>query len=437
MDGSSLFTEDFAEEPWWWRTSPPMPMGAGSIPSDVDVAVVGSGITGLSAAIHLARAGRSVIVFDAERPGYGASTRNFGVIGRSLQHSFTGLMAKFGEARATTVYRELHAAFQSVLDLLSSENISCDFRMAGRFNMAVSERHFSALEREYDAQRRHLGVDAEMVDRRDQHSEIAIAGDYHGGVLIRDLGLLDPGRYHEGLLKTAASLGAQIAAETPVLGLRPEASSVEVRLSNRVLRARDVVVATNGYTSPATPWLRRRLVPFSSFVIATEELPAALVQRLLPGNRNFTEATRNPFYMRQSPDGRRILFGGLTGPMPRDGLRAVAARLVVNLNRMLPNLGTVRISNVWSGKCAGTFDRYPHLVTRDRVHYAAGYCFAGLPMGTYFGKKVADRIAGSTGGDSLFSERRFPTLPFYNGSPWFLPALFRHYARQDAALRKS
>jgi glycine/D-amino acid oxidase-like deaminating enzyme len=430
-----VFAADYAERPYWWDTAPRPRIVPAAFPRSADVAIVGSGVTGLSAAIVLARAGRSVVVFDAEDAGFGASTRNFGVIGRSLQHSFTSLERSRGLDYTLSVYRELQAAFDSVRHVIDEERIDCAFRLAGRFNIAVSPAHFDALAREYDAQRRHLGVDVEMISRQDQRREIAIEGDYHGGALIRDLGLLDPGRYHGGLLKAAMALGVQVMANTPICGLEKDGATIEVRLQAGSMRARDVIVATNGYTGKAFPWVRRRLVPFASFIVATEKLPAELVTRALPGNRNFTEATRNPYFLRQSPDGTRVLFGGMTGS-PNKNLRPIVERLTRFIRDMVPDLGGALISRAWTGNCAGTFDLYPHLAQHEGVHYASGFCFAGLPMGTYLGRKAALKILGSPESTTIFERAAFPTMPLYNGKPWFLPLLFRWYARKDRNLRK-
>ena len=159
-------------------------------------------------------------------------------------------------------------------------------------------------------------------------------------------------------------------------------------------RARDVLVATNGYVDKAVPWLRRRLVPFHGYMVATEPLPR--------GNRSgacrrraglSSSSTTTSSSCAASPDGERLLFGGYTGgPVPN--LKGMARACTGARPRIVPDLAGVRLSHAWTGKCAGTFDLYPHIGVHDGVHFALGYCFAGVPMGSWMGLKVALKIMG-------------------------------------------
>jgi glycine/D-amino acid oxidase-like deaminating enzyme len=191
------------------------------------------------------------------------------------------------------------------------------------------------------------------------------------------------------------------------------------------------VVATNGYTSPAFPWLARRLMPFDAFMIATEPLPPGRIARALPNERTNLDARHNIDFVRRSPDGRQILFGGRTGsrlPTPE----IAAARLRRSLARIFPDLAGVRLEHSWTGRCAGTFDLFPHIGAHQGVHYALGYCFAGVPMGTHFGRKLAHRILGDGEGATAFDALPFPTLPLYRGNAWFMPPLMAAVDLLDA-----
>ncbi len=409
--------------PYWWEAAPRPAFPDTALPASVDVAIVGSGITGLNAARVLAAAGRSVLVLEAEVPGYGGSSRNAGYVGRTLKWSLLSLVERRGMEAAVAIYRELRAAYDAVRETVRAEAIDCAFKVCGRFIAANSARQYDELARELAARKRHLGDEFEMVPRSAQHREIG-SELYHGGALIADLASLDPGRYHLGLLKSALRSGAAIAANASVEAVHGAAGSFEVVTSRGRMRARDVVIATNGYTGRAGGWLRRRVVPFDAFMIATEPLPPERLRRILPQDRTFLDTNHNINFVRRSPDGTRLLFGGRPGSrLPT--AEAAAARLSRELARIFPDLQDVALSHSWTGRCAATFDFFPHMGVHQGIHYALGYCFAGVPMGTHLGRKVALKLLGAKEGGSVFDDRPFPTFPLYNGNPWFVPQLMR------------
>lgn len=417
-------------DPYWWRAAPRPAEPPPPLPPACDVAIVGSGITGLTAALHLARAGRHVVVLEAEAPGHGASSRNAGYVGRTLKHTFGDIAAAEGPERAIAVYRELQQAFDSVLETVAAEGIDCDLRRQGRFVMAATPAQYDALARELELRRRHLGEDFAMLSKADQRSEID-TGRYFGGAVIPDHAGLHPAKYHQGLLDAARRQGAEVVARTAVTGIAGETGALTVTTTRGILEARQVLVATNGYSGGAFAWLQRRLVPFDAYMIATAPLPEAQVAALLPGDRTFIDWNFNVDFVRRAPDDpRRILFGGLTGERNRD-LARMALRLRERLARIFPSLAEVGIDDAWTGRCAGTFDLYPHIGTLAGIHYAAGYCFAGVPMGTWFGIKAAERMLETPGTGSVFADRPFPTMPFHRGGNWWVPLAMRWHSRSD------
>ena len=427
---SDIFTENCRLEPYWWRAAPHERLPAGTPPETVDVAIVGSGITGLTTALHLVEAGRSVVVFDAKEPGYGASTRNAGYVGRTLKHTFGDIVEAAGLNQAIRVYRELMQAFRSVSEAVAKWNIDCHYRKQGRFLMATSPAMYEAMLREFELRRKHLGEPFSPVGRGEQRAEID-TDLYRGGVRIEDHAGLHPGLYHLGLLGNARVLGVLVLGFTHVSAITGSPGSFEVKTSSGHTRARDVLIATNGYTGDLLPWLKRRVIPFDAYVTTTEQLDPALVAKLLPTDRTYIDWNFNVDYIRRAPDDpSRIIFGGLTGERVQD-LRAIAQRLHARLHRIFPSLKRARIDNVWTGRCAGTLDLYPHLGTYQGLHYALGYCFAGVPMGTWFGRKSAERILGKTAEPSVFAERPLPSHPLYWGNPWFVPWAIRILSRHD------
>jgi glycine/D-amino acid oxidase-like deaminating enzyme len=432
---AARLTENFRAEPHWWDAAPRPTAPSHPLPPKVDVAIIGSGITGLNAALHLARNGRHVIVLDRGAPGIGASSRNAGYVGRSFKHSFGKLLRKHGPDFAITVYRELQAAFDAVAETVHTEQIACHFAVCGRYIMAVSAAQYDRVAAECELRRRHLGQDYEMVPRARQHTEIG-SDAYHGGAVIPDLAVLHPGLYHQGLLDRAGIAGTELHPHTEVTGIVANEPGFTLTTSRGTLAARDVIVATNGYTTGITPWLARRVVPFDAFMIATETLPRRLLDRVLPTSRSCLDDNHDIDFIRRSPDGDRILFGGRTGNGQTDPL-IMAGVLQQRLDRLFPDLAGTSLARAWTGRCAGTFDLWPHLGSHKGIIYALGYCFAGIPMGTYLGAKAARRILGAPDAGTIFADRSFPTVPLYSGNPWFVPWVMRAWNWQDARANRS
>lgn len=426
----NFVSSDFQYRPYWWEAAAPTPFRSPTLERDYDVAVVGSGFTGASAALALARGGRSVAIFDQQDPGAGASRRNAGFIGRVLKKTFSEIEASKGLALARATYRELQANYDFTLQLIADETIDCHAGRVGRFVGATSPGHLARLELDLTRLRAELGFAFRMVPRSQVHTEMATES-YCGGVVIPDSGSLHPGLYHKGLVERAVAAGSHLFGQTEVLGVTENADGrLTVRTSQGTVRARDLVIATNGHTPKWLPWHRRRLVPFRAFMAATEEIPADLLKQMIPNRRTIIDSNTNIDFFRVAPDSSRILFGGATTEN-LIGPERIAERLKAILDRVFPRLGDVRLSHVWDGHCAGTFDFVPHLGSRGAVHHGIGYNFAGITAGTRFGHAIASRILGLPSQASVFDTGSFPTIPFYRGDPWFLGLAMRYFAWQD------
>jgi len=207
-----------------------------------------------------------------------------------------------------------------------------------------------------------------------------------------------------------------------------------VQTPRGVVRARDVVIATNGYTGTATPWQRRRVIPIGSYIIATEPLEAEVMDRLFPTDRIASDTCKVVYYYRPSPDRTRILFGGRVSAGETDTLIS-GPRLHHDMCRIFPELSQTRISHSWMGTVAYTFDELAHTGTHDGIHYAMGYCGSGVSMASYLGMRIGQRVLGLAEGQTAFDDLPFPTRPFYTGRPWFLPAAVAWYRWNDARQR--
>ncbi|MGD9508482.1 MAG: NAD(P)/FAD-dependent oxidoreductase [Geminicoccaceae bacterium] len=435
-----ILSESYQEMPYWWVAAPPDRATEirQEIGGTVDVAVVGGGVTGSVAALHLARHGASVIVFDLEGVGEGAARRNAGFLGRTLKRSLEWLEGHEGADVATAVYRELDEALRGLVQFTREESIDCNLRQCGRVISANSETHLKLLIDDLKYMKSRLGYDYDVLGRHDMRTEIASEA-YVGGVVVPDLGSLHPGLYHNGLVEAARAAGVRYVPRAEVRRIESDGPLKRVRTAAGDVTAEHVIVATNGYTSKGLGWFARRVIPFRGFMIATEELPAERIDRVLPNRRTYLDTKLNIDFIRPAPDSNRILFGGMTGSSTRSA-RGLAERLHATLVRILPDLTGVKVDFGWTGYCAGTFDFMPHIGQHDGIHFAMGYNFAGVPIGTHFGVKLARRILAQAGSRSVFERAAFRGNPLYRGSsggsPWFVPLAMRFFDWRDARMAR-
>ncbi|MGR3983760.1 MAG: FAD-binding oxidoreductase, partial [Gammaproteobacteria bacterium] len=265
-----------------------------------------------------------------------------------------------------------------------------------------------------------------------QHAEIDTHF-YHGGAVYPKHASLDPARYHRGLLQCARERGATILAHCAVRHIARAGRGFEITTAKGKLRAAEIVLATGGYSGalpPALKWLRRRIIPVASYLIATEPLPPQTAARLLPNARVVTDSRRLVVYYRLCPQRRRLLFGGRVSAGSA-GLRESALRLRLQMLRIFPHLAAARISHSWMGLVGYTFDELPHLGLRDGMHYAMGYCGSGVSLAGYCGMKIGLRVLGKPGAATALSQPPFPARAYYRRRAWFLPPAVLYYRWRD------
>ncbi|GBQ28516.1 glycine/D-amino acid oxidase [Acetobacter estunensis NRIC 0472] len=419
--------------PYWWRALPADVGFQELLPERVDVAIVGSGFTGLSAALTLARAGRSVVVLEAARPGFGASTRNGGQVGSGNQKfRVQTLIDMMGVKKAEAMLREGVAMLDHIDALVRDEKIDCFFARCGRFRGAVRPEHYEAMARDMEDLRRHAGVESFMVPKAEQHTEIATDFFFGGSVLPQDAAL-HPGRYHAGLSARVIQAGACIAAHAPVSDIVVEPGGFLVQTGRGNLWARDVIIATNGYRQGFDAFCRKRIVPVTSALIATAPMEAERLKALFPSGRVCGNSARVFSYFRTAPDEPRIVWGGRVGRNAGQEEPRAYAHLARDLLKVFPHIADVAVSHGWSGRIGYTFDEFPHLGrTPDGLHYAMGYCGTGVSRSTWFGRKIALQVMGKAEGFSEFTGLRFPSHPFQAVAPMTVPFFEQWYRVRDA-----
>jgi glycine/D-amino acid oxidase-like deaminating enzyme len=401
------------------------------IPETADVAVIGSGFTGLSAARTLAKRGARVAVLESETIGWGASSRNGGMVLTGMKLGVNKLISMYGRERTKRMYAASLSSIDCVEQIVREESIECDFARSGHLEVACKQKHFDDYQRQADIIEVEFNHKLRVVSRSELSAEIG-SSIYFGGMVDEISAGCNPARYVAGLARGALKAGAEIFEHARVQQIQRESHSGEsgwrVSTSRGPLWAHEVFVGTSGYTSSATPELQKKIIPIGSFIITTEILPEKLAHELSPRNRMIYDSKNYLYYYRLTPD-RRMLFGGRAAFFPENDqtIRRSAEILRRGMIGVYPQLRDARIDYVWGGTLDFAFDIMPHAGQMDGMYYAVGYAGHGVAMATYQGQKIAELIASDNQGNDQ-PENPFVGIPFpgaplglYNGKPWFLP----------------
>ena len=418
-----------SHDPYWWDAAPRETPGEVALPKRCDVAIIGAGYAGLSAALTLARAGRSVVVLEALAPGEGASSRSGGMIGHGHRLSYIKLIERFGAQQAKDLIQEGVASLEFAKTLIAGEKIDAFLQVNGRMRGAWTQADLVTMTRDADALRRDLGMAIDVLSKADVSREMA-ADCYQGGVLFRAHGGVHPALFHQGLLQRARAAGVLVVGWTPVSAVRREATGFVVVTGRGSVYAATVVATTNGYTGRVTQALARRLVAIPSFMIATEAIGSERVRALIPNGRMIVETREKHLYYRPSPDGTRIVLGGRAAlhPIPLD---EAGARLMKELRAIFSSLADTRVSHAWTGNVAMTRSDLAGIGQRDGIWYALGCNGSGVALMPYLGHKLALKVLGRPEGRTAFDDIPFTAVPFYNGTAWFRPLMTWWFRARD------
>jgi len=425
----ALFADGFKTTPYWQDVAPSVPLPDTALPLDIDVLIVGGGYTGLNAALQTAAEGLGTLVLDAEHPGWGCSLRNGGQLSTSLKPSFATLTRRYGADLATQLCLEGQASLDYMHALAGEDGIDMGLRDVGRFHGAHKPHLYERLAQDSAAGHPVWTTDTFMVPRAEMAAELGTDA-YHGGIVFPHHCSIDVGTYHPSLLKRALRAGSKVKGICRVLSIERARTGFRVLTTDGALNAGKVILATNGYSGALSPWHQRRLIPIGSYVIATEELPKDLVDRLFPTDRVLSDTRKLVYYYRLSPDRKRVLFGGRVSLSETDP-RKSALKLHRDMTALFPELGTTRISHAWMGFVGYTFDTLMHAGEDNGLYFAGGYCGSGVGMASYLGMRIGQKAAGLEKTPAAFERIPFPTRPLYTGTPWFLAPSVLVYRIRD------
>jgi glycine/D-amino acid oxidase-like deaminating enzyme len=412
----------------FWATTVDSPPVATSraFPETVDVAVVGAGYCGLSAARALAKRGVSVAVLETETFGWGASSRNGGMALTGMKLPVLTLIKSYGRETVRKMYAASLASIDCVEEIAREENIDCNFSRGGHLEVACKQAHFDGYEESAALIKREFNHELRIIPKSQLHEEIG-SDIYFGGMVDETSAGLNPARYVAGLARAAQHAGACLYDHTRVTSIELEkntsATKFCLRTSKGVVTAREVLLASGAYTTEATPALRKKIIPIGSYIIATEVLPADLARELSPRNRMIYDSKHFLYYYRLTPD-NRMLFGGRAAffPETKNTVRRSAEILRRGMISVYPKLRDTKVEFAWGGTLDFTLDVVPHAGKIDGMYFAAGFAGHGVAAATWFGVKLAGIICGDPN-DIPFDGIKFPAAPLglRSGNTWALP----------------
>jgi glycine/D-amino acid oxidase-like deaminating enzyme len=421
--------ENLKETPYWLDPPPLNGSFAGkSLPEKTDVLIIGSGYTGMTAAIGLRQAGAHVALIDSMPLATAASARTGGQALTGLSEGVSVMKKTIGPEKLQRLFSESLEALNIVEHVVAEGKIDCFFTRCGHLEVAAKPSHFERLKKEQETLFNQFDHRTILIPPENMEAEIG-SHRYHGALLDPLSGGVHPGKYIAGLARMANQCGVDLHERVEAKNIEVRNGRFLVKTDTGVVSAEQVVVATNGYSGNLVPWLYRRVIPVESMIIATEELPPEIAKPLIPNGRMIFDTKNLLFYFRLSPDGKRLLFGGRL-KSAKKSMRENAIFMRRNLLQVYPQLEQVGIEYAWSGNVAITWDRLPHIGRQNGIYYAMGYCGHGVALASYLGRKLSEMILGS-GTPTVFADNTFTAIPFFRTMPWALPIITLYYSTLD------
>ena len=395
-----------------------------------DVAVIGGGLTGVVAGLHLARRGARVHLFEQHTVGFGASGRNGGMATTGMSIGISQAVDKLGFDTAARLYGAYTKAIDLIEQLVREEHIDCDFARTGKLNLATKPAHYQGFEKTAELLNSRLGGDSQLVPKAELRREIG-TDVFHGGMVESKSAGLHVGKYIRGLGEAAERAGVTIHEGAPVRKLTKVASGHELETPRGRMRADQVLLATGAYTRRPFRWHQVRIAPVGSFIIATEPLDTSVCDGLLPTRRMASDSKNLLNYFRITPD-NRLLFGGrarFAGSNQQSDLKS-GKILRDAMVHTFPQLADARIDYCWGGQVDMTLDRMVKAGEHEGAYYAMGYAGHGVQMATYMGRQMAEYMSGVPEAN-IWRDFAFRRIPGHFGPPWFLPVAGAYYKLKD------
>lgn len=397
----------------WDATAAPAPS---SVPltsdASAEVVIIGAGFTGLSAAHFLAKAGVEALVLDANAIGWGCSGRNGGFVSTRFRATFPDIATKHGRPVAERMRQIGLEAVENAREIIEELGIQCDYRRQGVVFAAHNEQAMASLRKATEWARREFGErDISEIDRATV-AELTGSTSYVGGNLMTRIAGIHPLNFVRGMARSLYDRGVRMHGNSRVVSITQNDAGVEVRTAGQLVRGRQVIIATDGYTALTNfvPHLVKSLITFPSALIATAKLDPSVRSGVLPQDHMLSDTRRLLRYGRIYDD--RLVFGG-RGAFEGEVGGSAYRRLQAEMVKAYPQLAQVPVEYGWSGLVAMTLDGLPRIGRLgDRVHYALGYNGTGVAMSNMMGRFLADTIVGKPIDAALLTSP-LPRIPFH------------------------
>lgn len=404
----------------FWVDDHPRPGGlTAPLPDEADYVIIGSGLTGLNTAHRLTSAGKSVTVVDAGEIAGGASSMNGGMVSPDVKAGIRSIFDRYGPETGIEMWAATVRSVELVRDLATRTGVDALVDEGGMAALGRGRRSEQSLSDTISWYREHVGVDWELV-KGEQVGSI-VGGDAFDVAMYEPEGFgVHPARLSFGLAAIVARAGAALVDDCVATSIEDSGHGTVVHTTKGSVRAGDVVIATNGYTTvEPSPELSRLVVPVGSYIVVTEPLGADRAKRIFPGGAMSYTRKRLLHYMRRTHD-HRILLGGRRGLHTGLDLEESATDLRSTLVRYWPELEGAAITHVWGGKLGIPFDLTPHIGRVGRAWYALGYAGHGVGLSCQLGFELAGMLLGEDP-PSVFSRVAHDGRFYYDGRhPWFL-----------------
>ncbi len=386
------FPIDGSRDALWMATAVPAPATSTlQEKTSCDVTIIGGGLTGLNAALHLTKQGVSVCVLESKSIGFGGSGRSGGQVNLGLNLSPSQLLEKFPSPAGERLINLVINTPDYVFKIIADNQLQCDPVQNGWIQGAINNSSLDSqirLAKDYATHGCHL----EVLDKPGVSARIGTTL-YSGGLHVRNAGSIQPLSYTRELARTAMAQGARIFTQSAVTGIQASADKKDwtVNTNQGQLISKHVLICTNGYTDKLVGGLAKKVVPVRSILIASEPLPDTLRAAILPGEVTFVDKRRLILYFRYDRDGRLCI--GDHGPM-RDAFRVEDFNgLKKRVLKVFPQLSNTRWDYHWGGRVAMTKDTLPFLYQiAPGLTTGMGYNGRGVGMGTMMGKALADSV---------------------------------------------
>ncbi|MDM5326265.1 FAD-binding oxidoreductase [Neobacillus sp. CF12] len=396
---------------------------------ETDAVIIGGGFTGLSTAYHLLKKGVKAVVLEQYEVGWGASGRNAGMILPGYHHSMTTIANQYGISAAKELFKFSLESINLVESIIKDRGISCDFNRNGHFLAAYKTKHMDALKREQEFLQKYCNYKTAIIEKKDMPF-VLDSSLYHGGLLDPQSFSFHPLNYALGLAKAVEKLDGTIYENSQVIDIHYSSKYTIVRTTSGAIKAKHLVIATNGYTEGLIKKLSRSVLPIASYMIATEPLPPRLAKKLIPNNRMIFDTKNFLNYFRLTPD-YRLIFGG------KDSIRGVENNQTyedvhTELLKVFPELEGFSVEYKWGGLLGMTSDFFPHVGQLENgTHFAVGCAGHGAAITTLLGKVIAQNITQEDRVKSKLEKLPLKEIPFHGQRALIINVVEMYYKLLD------